>query len=388
MKTSRRICFVASDQHFFFRHFRPAIHAALAQSYEILAVLPEDDCSAPIDPLQRHLIVIRSPITRRRLTILALAKQVIWLAQQFRTERPDVVMAFSVRAGCVLALALMFPRVRVGKAIVYITGLGLLELLQDRKSQLLRTFVYGVLRATSRRKNCYFIFENQSDPISMGFRPGRPPRQELLVGAGVDEKEFAPKTIPPIPPLKLATVSRLVWSKGIDLAVQAVAELVDEGYAVELNIYGAPDPANPRSIDPHEWDSIPGINFKGHTKDIPNVWAWNHAAVFASRGGEGVPRSLLEAAACGRACIVTKVSGCAEFVRDGLDGYVVDAGSIAALKGAILKLLNRPELLHLLGRSARQRVLETSTSHIVQEQYEALFETYSTNRNMWRRQGN
>lgn len=370
MNPSRSICFIANDYRFFFRHFRPAILAALSRNFEVTAFLPTPDNhgDGPSEPVH----VIPAPIARKSLTILDLVQHAAWLIKHIRQERPEIVVAFSVRTS--LALALALPFVRVKKVVFYMTGLGLLELMPDLKARVLRGAAYGLLRATSRRANCYFIFENQSDPVSMGFKPSAPERKLLLVGAGVDDSEFVPKDFPPPGIFKVATASRLVWSKGIDVAARAASELVSEGHAIELDVYGSPDPANPRSLDPATLADLPGVSFRGHTDDVAGIWERHHAAVFATRGGEGVPRSLLEAAACGRPCIVTDVAGCRDFIRDGIEGYVVAPDSVASLKEALLKLMADPERLHAFGRAARERVLQASTSRIVQQQYVELFD--------------
>ncbi len=370
MTEPRHICFLANDQRFFFRHFRPAILAASNLGYTLTAYLPDDE-QGDTSGLGIDIEIVRSPVTRQPLTVPGLCRQVFWLVKQLREQKPDVVLAFSVRPALVLALAL--PWVKLERAIMYVTGLGLLDLLSDFKSRLQRALTYWVLRRMSRRPNCYFIFENRTDPLSMGFRQGEPARQEHLVGAGVDEEEFIPRPMPDPEPLKIASVSRLVWSKGIDLASAAVAELVKAGHQVELSIYGAPDRSNPRAVDPAEWGAEPGVSFRGYTDDIPGIWREHHIGIFPSRGGEGVPRSLIEAAASGRPSIVTDVPGCREFVRNGVDGYIVACDSVAALKAAILNCLSHPESLTDLGQAARTQFLRTSTSRIVQKQYEELF---------------
>lgn len=370
MTTQRSICFIASDYRFFFRHFHPAIRAARSCGLKITAFLPSEEMD--IGPDQQDVRIVLSPIGRNSLTVSNLLRQTAWLVRQLRTERPDIIVVFSVRASLAVALALQF--VKVQRAIIYVTGLGLLELMPDWRSRILRSLAYRVLRAVSRYRNCFFIFENRDDPLSIGFREQQPERRTLFVGAGVDEAEFVPTEFPPETPIRVATVSRLVWSKGIDLAAQAVSELAREGYPVQLSIYGAPDAANPRSIDPESFRGLPGVVYKGHSDDIAAVWSHHHSAIFASRGGEGVPRSLLEAAACGRPSIVTDVPGCRDFVRDGVEGYVVAANSTAGLKAALIKLIKRPEVLQSFGRAARMRVLQTSTSQIVQRQYEELFD--------------
>ena len=57
-----------------------------------------------------------------------------------------------------------------------------------------------------------------------------------------------------------------------------------------------------------------------------------------SRGGEGVPASLLEAAACGRPLVATDVPGCREIARDGLNALLVPPDDAPALADAIDRL--------------------------------------------------
>jgi glycosyltransferase involved in cell wall biosynthesis len=194
------------------------------------------------------------------------------------------------------------------------------------------------------------------------------------MGAGVDPCEFTPQPLPDGPPFRFATVSRLIWSKGIDLMVEAISSLARDGHPVELHIHGVPDFGNPLPLDPQSWAEIPGVHYHGFSDGIAAVWGRYHVAIFTSRGGEGLPRALLEAAACGRPCVVTAVPGCMDFVRDGIEGYVVPLNSGPALKQAILKLVTSPEQLAEFGRRARERVLNTSTVHIIQARYAEIFD--------------
>src|SRR5207237_1089577 len=114
-------------------------------------------------------------------------------------------------------------------------------------------------------------------------------------------------------------------------------------------------------------------SYCGFTNEVSEVWKNHHAAIFTSRGGEGLPRALLEASSCGRPSIVTDVSGCNDFIRDGVEGYVVPIDSEADLKRAILNLMSDRENLVWLGQNARERVLATSTARKIQSQYEEIF---------------
>ena len=92
------------------------------------------------------------------------------------------------------------------------------------------------------------------------------------------------------------------------------------GRPIRLLIAGEPDPANPASIPPAEienWSRRTGIELLGQVDDIREVWKRAHIAVLPSRR-EGLPKSLLEAAACGRPIVATDVPGCREIARQTL----------------------------------------------------------------------
>src|SRR3546814_6788440 len=113
----------------------------------------------------------------------------------------------------------------------------------------------------------------------------------------------------------MAVVGRMLAIKGIDVAVQAHRLLRRRGLKIKLLLAGHPDPHNPTSFTNSEltaWASEPGIEWLGHVDDVRTVWERAHIAVQPSLGGEGLPKSLLEAAACCRPIIAADVPGCRE----------------------------------------------------------------------------
>ena len=160
----------------------------------------------------------------------------------------------------------------------------------------------------------------------------------------------------------------MLWSKGADVAVEAVKRAREAGTAVELSLYGAPDPSNPKAV-PEEtlqaWNGVPGVTWHGRTDDVAGVWRDHHVCCLPSRGGEGLPRTLLEGAACGRALVTTDVPGCRRLVRDGIEGLLVPPGDAAALAGAFAKLAADSGLVARMGAAARARVLDGFTERDV-----------------------
>ena len=122
--------------------------------------------------------------------------------------------------------------------------------------------------------------------------------------------------------------------------VRAHELLAQRGIAIRTLLAGEPDPSNPASIPEQVlagWRRLPGLELLGHVEDIRSVWAQAHVAVLPSRR-EGLPKSLLEAAACGRALIATDVPGCREIARNGINGLLVPPDDAGALANAIKSL--------------------------------------------------
>jgi glycosyltransferase involved in cell wall biosynthesis len=180
----------------------------------------------------------------------------------------------------------------------------------------------------------------------------------VIGGAGIDPGAFSPRPLPDMPPLRVAVVARMLWSKGIDIAVEAARLARAQGAPVELALYGAPDPSNRRAIgaDTLRGWSRDGVAWHGATADVSAVWASHHVACLPSRGGEGLPRALLEAASCGRALVATDVPGCRSLVRDGVEGLLVPPEDAPALARAFVRLSAEPALVAAFGAAARARI--------------------------------
>jgi glycosyltransferase involved in cell wall biosynthesis len=366
-----RIAFITFNARFFLSHFLPAVEAARASGFEIFALLPSvpDDAAWP-----RDVKVIPIRAGRSHHPILRLPADVIAIWAALRKCQPDIVQAIALHSCVITTLASMF--VPVDCKILTITGLGLIDIDRRWSSRIMRAFVYWLLRAADNEASTSFVFENAADPVRINFAKGRPGRKMTLMGAGVNPSVFAPRATPALPPLKVAIVSRMIWSKGVDLAVAAVGHMIDRGMPVELDIYGGPDFENQRHFPVallQEWSRRPGIRWRGHVADVVGVWRDHHVALFPSRGGEGLPRALLEAASCGRAVIAADVPGCAEFVRPDVEGIIVKPNAVEDLERAIGRLLQQPDLIERMGGAARQRVLDNATEEIIARRYRQFF---------------
>jgi glycosyltransferase involved in cell wall biosynthesis len=229
---------------------------------------------------------------------------------------------------------------------------------------MLRVVIGRWLRGPDTR----YLFENTDDPREFGLENS--PAVTIVPGAGVDPDDYPVLPDPPAPPLKVAVVARMIAAKGIADAVEAVRRARTLGVPVELDLYGAPDPSNRRSCsesDLRKWSSEPGIRWHGPAADVADVWGTHHVAMLLTWYREGVPRSLIEAAASGRPIVTTDTPGCHDLVRDRREGILVPLRDVDAAARALVELAGDADLRTRLGAAARARFTAGFTEAAVRQ---------------------
>jgi glycosyltransferase involved in cell wall biosynthesis len=303
------------------------------------------------------------------------------LYRLIRSQQPDLVHIFTTQSIVYAAPAARLAG--VGAIAVAPTGLGYLWTEKGIVPFVGRQVVRLAMRVARGAPKVLMFFENLDDPKEFGLDAASDPRIVVLGGAGVEPADFPPAPTPAAPPVRVAVVSRMLRFKGVADAVAAVTLLRGRGRDVELDLWGSPDPDNRRSIQPSElqaWSALPGISWRGHTKDIAAVWRDSHIAMLLSHGGDGLPRSLVEAAASGRPIVTTDVAGCRAVVNHGVEGLLVPPKDPAAVADALEDLLADPELREKMGRAARRRFETEFTADIVAEKVNNAYLNFSNRR--------
>ena len=237
--------------------------------------------------------------------------------------------------GSLAALGLPAPRINA------LAGLGFAFTSDTAKARAVRPLANLVLGWLLRRPNTTVLVQNPDDYAVVAELAVAKKDIALIPGSGVDVEHLTPMP-EPAGILTIGFVGRLLDDKGVRTLVRAHELLAQRGIAIRTLLAGEPDPSNPASIPEQVlagWRQVPGLELLGHVEDIRSVWAQAHVAVLPSRR-EGLPKSLLEAAACGRALIATDVPGCREIVRDGINGLLVPPDDAGALANAIESLMN------------------------------------------------
>jgi glycosyltransferase involved in cell wall biosynthesis len=367
----KKLAFIVTEDWFFASHFLPMARAAREMGFDTLVIARVRDHRPAIEATGARVVPLEAE--RRSLNPMAAGYAAGRLAAILRAEKPDIVHCIALRPILVGGAAALMAGVT--RRVYALTGTGFLGARDGLMARSARTGLRTLIRGPLESPGTHYLFENPDDPRLLGLDPAEA-RVTIVGGAGIDPDALRPAPLPPQPPLRVAVVARMVWSKGIDLAVEALRLARAAGADVELSLYGAPDPSNPKDIAEktlRDWSAEPGITWHGRTDDVAAVWRAHHVCCLPSRGGEGLPRTLLEGAACGRAVVTTDVPGCRALVRDGVEGLVVPPDDARALAAAFLRLAGDPELVARFGAAARARVNDGFTERAVTDGVKAMY---------------
>ena len=168
----------------------------------------------------------------------------------------------------------------------------------------------------------------------------------------------------------------MLWDKGICEAVGAADILHQQGIKFCLNLIGPLDPHNKAAISEqklNQWQEKSYIKWHGARQNMVSVWQENHIALLPSYR-EGLPKALLEAAACGRAMIAADVPGCREICYDSHNGFLVPAREVSSLAEAMYKLATDSDQRHQYHQASRLIVEQNLSETVVQQQTLSLYQ--------------
>jgi len=354
----------------FYRHFLPMARAAQKAGFEVVVALRVSAHAPRLAAAGCRVIALDTG--RAGLGPFEILRTMMRMIRIVRDERPDVVHCINLRQVTIAGLAARIAGAR--RLVLAPTGLGYLWIENGIFARIGREIVRFVVGRWLRTEQTHYLFENPEDPREFGLDPAG--RDVTIVGgAGVDPADFPPAPEPPVAPVRAAVVSRLVATKGIRETVEAVRRARMLGADIELDLYGTPDPASRHTVSEAElrrWSTEPGIAWRGATDDVAQIWREHHVAMLLSYR-EGLPRTLVEAAAAGRPIVTTDVVGCRDVARDGIEGILVPRGDADAAAQALVRLANSPELRARMSEAAHRRFCERFTEQAVTSAVGALY---------------
>lgn len=328
-----RIVISANTSWYLFNFRKGTIKALLEKGCDVIAVAPVDPYSEKLRELGCHFEPLymdrgsTNPIKDMRTT---------WHYYQiFLRLKPDLVFNFTPKVNIYSTLA---ARLVKAKVVNNIAGLGSLFVSHSLASRIAK-----LLYRISQPLADFVFFQNEEDR-KLFLDAGIVKQQftDRLPGSGVDLSRFVVTPAPDDGSVKFILVARMLREKGVELYVEAARQLHQQYPNLEFNLLGFIDEDNPSGISRtqiEQWQNDGTINYLGTTDDVTKVLANQDCVVLPSYYREGVPKSLLEAAAMGKPIVTTDNVGCRETVDNGLSGFLCTPNDLLSLKNALDKII-------------------------------------------------
>lgn len=361
----KKVALVANSSWYLWNFRLSFLEGLRAEGYETVLIAPEDAYSDRLRSLGFRLVPLA--LDRKGMNPLADLLAFLRLARIYRVEKPDIAHHHTVK--CILYGSLAAWDAKVPAVVNSVTGLGHLFLSSSPVVKAVRSALLVLYRLVARRPRVHFLFQNPDDLSAFArFGVALPGKHTLVRGSGIDTSRFRPpEQEREGGPVRVLFASRMLKEKGLYELRQAGLRLKEQGAACELVLAGDIDEGNPSAVtfaELEQWQGEGWMRWLGHVDKMDELLRSVEVCVLPS-WREGLPRSLLEAAACGRAIVATDVPGCREVVDHERTGLLVPARSPDALAAAIARLCRDPALRARLGAAARARAeAEFSDRHV------------------------
>lgn len=367
------VLFANTDWYLY--NFRRSLALTLRDAgYDVLLISPHGPYGKRLQHLGLRWQAV--PMERRSLNPVREFVVLCHIFRLFQRERPSLVHGFTIKSAVYGSLAARIAR--VPGRVNAVAGMGYVFVSGSTRARVLRPIVRTLLRLALGGRRARLILQNPDD-VALFEQAGLVDvgQVRLIPGSGVDCSRFLAKEPGAVgnSPLRVLLAARLLWDKGVAEYIAAARRLLAEGRSLQFLLAGDPDPGNPAAVSEEtvrEWVAEGIVEWLGHVDDMPALFVSADMVVLPSYR-EGLPKGLIEAAACALPLVTTDVPGCREVVTDGVDGLLVPARDSDALASAIARLQDDPEFAGRLGRAARAKALAEFDEKIVIERTMAVY---------------
>ncbi|MDY3200001.1 MAG: glycosyltransferase family 4 protein [Arcobacter sp.] len=346
---TRKILFVVNVDWFFISHRLPLAIEALKKGYEVHISCGITDKKEYLESL--GLIVHPLNLSRSGTGIKGEVKAFGEIYKILKDTLPDVVHFVTIKPVLYGGIASRF--LNIYKKVFSISGLGFIFINQGLKASISRLIIKTMYRFALGGKNSHVIVQNPDDKAVVNSIVKVP--ITLIRGSGVDlsQYEYIEENNENI---KVSQACRLLKDKGVFEYVEAAKILKQKSSNIEFELYGDIDIHNPASLTNDDIQKIKKEGFvkiHGFSSDIAKVFSTTNIVVLPSYR-EGLPKVLIEAAACGRAVITTDVPGCRDAIEPNLTGLLCKVKDSKSLASMIEKLILDNKLRNSMGKAGRE----------------------------------
>jgi len=373
LKHKKKLLFFVTEDWYFCSHRLPLALAARDAGYDVTVVTRVNHHDGEIKRAGLNLIPLQ--LSRRSINPFSELRVIVRLASIYRSERPDIVHHVALKP--VLYGSIASRLAGVSHIVNAMAGLGIIFSSKTIKARIVQPFFLMFFKLLLNSSGSRVILQNADDAellSNSGVLSKK--RISLIRGSGVDTLEYIAKDEPVGEPVVILA-SRLLWDKGVGEFVDAARLLKKKGVLARFILIGEGDVENPGSISDEQlraWHDEGVIEWWGKKDNMSEIFAQSHIVCLPSFYGEGVPKVLIEAAACERPIVTTDAPGCRDIVHDGVNGILVPLRDASVVAEALKKLIESPELRKEMGKKGRELVEQEFSLRQVNHETLALYE--------------
>ena len=353
MERKKKLLILINSLDFFCTHRLPIAEAALTKGYDVVIGYSEAGGTDP-ELLRQKGFIVKVVSMYAGTNPLKDLKTFYTLWSFFKKEKPDIVHLITIKPylyGGIISRLTGVPSI-----VSAISGLGTLFIHKNIKSKLLRLLLYPIYRLAFNHSNQKVIVQNEDDAkLLVRWGVLNLYKIRLIKGSGVDLENFKNlKESDGIPVISFA--ARLLTDKGVYEFVSAAKILNDREVQARFCLAGDLDLNNPSSLDVRELNILKNksyIEVLGFQKDIASLYSRSHIICLPSYR-EGLPKTLIEAAAASRAVVTTDVPGCRDAIIPNKTGLLVPLKNSKKLADALQWLIEHPKERICMGKAGRK----------------------------------
>lgn len=336
---------------------RELIKDLLTTGFDVVAMAPDRDPIVEEELNALGVRFIRIPMSRAGVNPFADLITLAALVRHLLREQPAAILPYTMKP--IIYGGIAARLCRVPQRFFLVTGLGHMFAVEpeERKlRKLLRAMCVGLYRCALKGAKSVFVY-NDADLADIRERRLVDDLSivSMVPGSGVDLDHYRAST-PPLKPIVFLLIARLLRDKGIPEYVEAARAIRARHPDATFQLLGHYDP-NPTAINEQDvkaWVEEGVIQYLGTTRDVRPYLSACSVFVLPSYYREGIPRSILEAMATGRAIITTNLPGCRETVEPDVNGRLVEPRDVSSLTEAMTSFIEDRLAIAAMGRASRR----------------------------------
>lgn len=371
----KKLLMVANVDWFFISHRLVIAEEAQKQGFEVIVAAEDTGRSQEI--IAKGIQFINLSFSRSGTNTIEEFNTLIKFYKIYSSFKPDIVHHITLKP--VIYGSIIAKLLKINGIVNAVSGLG--YNFTEGRVNMVSKIMLRLMRYGFNNNQVSIIFQNKDDFQELSYLRVISSQNKIfyIKGSGVNLKDFYPTEFPGFAKIKVVLPIRMLWDKGVYELYEASKILKNKYFdKIEFILAGMADEDNKAGVPASflkSWGEGEYVKWIGYQKNMFEVYNNSHIIVLPSYR-EGMPKTLIEACAMGRAIITTNAIGCRECVDEGINGLKVNVKDAEGLAIAIEKLVNNPNKIIEMGNASRLKAEQEFDVNFVLQTHLKIYKQY------------